>query len=140
MHDKSGKRETIVNRICVIRSRLKRLGPALMQELEATERALRHLGSDLTSSGVYSGYRRAIDAIQAYLRKVNQPTSTTEIVDELIRGGWCAIDTRAPHNVMDSIRYHLKNPQTKKLRLVSGSITDLKNAQVELQDITTLSL
>jgi hypothetical protein len=140
MHDESGKREIIVNRICVIHSQLKQLAPELMQELEATEQALRHLGSDLTSSEDYSGYRRAIDAIEAYLRKVKQPASTSKIVDELVRGGWCAIDTRAPHNVMDSIRYHLKNPQTKKLRLVAGSIMDLKNARVALQDITMPSL
>lgn len=128
-------RKLFERQIEIIRAKLRVISPELMRELEAAELALNTLGPD-RNANEYAGFRRAIDAIQAYLKKVGHTATGSKIASSLIQGGWLSSDTRAIHNVVDSIRYHLKHPETGKLRLFAGSAEDPRNAEVGLQEWT----
>lgn len=128
-------RKLFERQIEIIRARLRAIAPELMRELEAAELALQSLGLDRNATE-YAGYRRAIDAIETHLRRIGHTATGSVIAAALVQGGWLSSDTRAIHNVVDSIRYHLKHPETGKLKLFAGSPEDPRNAEVGLQEWT----
>src|SRR5258708_12422205 len=58
------------------------------------------------SSTEFTPYRSAIDAIDAYLEKVNEFTDPDTVIDALIDGGYSPLEESRPPNVKDPIPYH----------------------------------
>ena len=72
------------------------------------------------SSSEFTKYRGAIDAIDAYLDKVNEFKDPDELADVLIDGGYAPLDKKRRPNIMDSIRYH--TTRSKRLVLKDGKV------------------
>lgn len=126
-------RQVIENQVQLIRQRIREAVPDLMLQLESMELALKNLAPDRDSME-YAGHRLAIDAVEAYLRKVNHTARGGVIAQAIVNGGWLAKDKRARSNVLESIRYHLKHPKktTNRIRMFDGTATDPENAEIGL--------
>jgi hypothetical protein len=72
------------------------------------------------SSTEFTPYRNAIDAIEAYLGKVNEFTDQDDVIDALIDGGYSPLDERRRPNIKDSIRYHTE--KSKRLIIQGGKL------------------
>jgi hypothetical protein len=72
------------------------------------------------SSTEFTPYRSAIDAIDAYLEKVNEFTDPDTVIDALIEGGYSPLEERRRPNVKDSIRYHTE--RSKRLIVQDGKL------------------
>lgn len=66
----------------------------------------------------YAGHRNAIDAIQAYLENVKEFVDKEELTKAILEGGYAPNDERRKYNIIDSVRYHLKDRKNK-----NGDIT-----------------
>jgi hypothetical protein len=133
MTQETKTRQIFERQVELIRGRLRQLAPDLMRELESTELALKNLSPD-PNANIYSGYRLAIDAIDAYFEKYPHSAKGIIVATALVNGGWLAKDKRAKTNVLDSIRYHLKHPETKRLKLYVGEPGDPANAEIGRAD------
>lgn len=125
-------RQVLEDQAQLIRQRLRQANPDLMLQLESIELALKNLTPDRDAME-YAGYRLGIDAIEAYLGKVQHTAPGGVIAQALVNGGWLAKDKRAKTNVLDSIRYHLKKG-TNRLKAFDGTAMDPENAEIGLAD------
>jgi hypothetical protein len=122
-------RQIFERQVELIRGKLRQLAPDLMLELESTELALQNLSPDPNATE-FAGYRYAIDAIDAYLDKHKHSAPGNVIASGVAAGGFLSKDKRAAKIVLDSIRYHLKHPETERLKAFSGNGFDPENAEV----------
>jgi hypothetical protein len=72
------------------------------------------------SSTEFTPYRNAIDAMEAYLDKVNEFTDPEIVIDALIDGGFAPLDKKRKPNIKDSIRYHTE--RSKRLIIRDGKL------------------
>lgn len=72
------------------------------------------------SSSEFTPYRQAIDAMEAYLDKVNEFVDKDALIDILIDGGFAPLDKKRRPNIKDSIRYHVE--KSNRLVLKDGRI------------------
>lgn len=100
------------------------LQPELMQDYIDTCSAL--LGIERSgakhdiSSTEFTPHRQAIDAMEAYLDKVNEFVDKDALIDILIDGGFAPLDKKRRPNIKDSIRYHVE--KSNRLVLKDGKI------------------
>lgn len=75
----------------------------------------------------YAHFQYAIDAIRAYLVKLNRPASRDEIIAAVIAGGWREgdVDRRRGPAVNEAISHHLRNPKTKKIKSFPGEMVGI---------------
>ncbi len=87
--------------------------PDLTQRLTEIDSALEHLPAGLEENA-YSEHRSALDAVIAYLQHAKRYSSSSEIIDTLIAGGYATSDPNRRANIRDTFFYHT----TKSKRLV----------------------
>jgi hypothetical protein len=76
------------------------------------------------SSTEFMPHRNAIDAIEAYLDKVNEFTDPDIVIDSLIDGGFAPLEKKRRPNIKDSIRYHTE--KSKRLIIQDGKLGKTK--------------
>ena len=115
----TGILETIQSRREEVIRKLRDREPELMTELDILDSASRGAArGELV--GPYSSYKRAIDAIIAYLEK-NPESPAKSIATDIVSGGFGGGSKYAYASAMDSIRYHLRYGTNPLEEVESGS-------------------
>lgn len=72
------------------------------------------------SSTEFMPYKKAIDAIEAYLDKANEFTDPEVVIAALLDGGWSPLAKKRRANIMDGIRY--ARDESRRLLVKDGKI------------------
>lgn len=70
------------------------------------------------SSTEFMPYANAIDAMEAYLDKVNEFTDQEVVIQALLDGGWKPLAKKRRSNIIDGIRY--ARDESKRLIVIGG--------------------
>jgi hypothetical protein len=109
------------DRKAAVLAELRREVPDLINEylkLDAAISAMKETADGIAGSvgDEYYGFRRPIDAIEAYLDHIGRPATRKEIATSLANGGFARGQVQRPYwNVMSGLEYHVKNNRLKEV-------------------------
>ena len=101
----------------------KREAERILQQIRVLEQALDSCDAE-TENLKYAKHKSAILAILAYLNEIGRPVSQTQIIAELLVGGWRHGDDKAETHLKQSIASFVSGlgRKTKQIKQINGLI------------------